>query len=87
MDDYLLRKLKNIGIVDRGPTKLKNVGHSYFYVDIKEAYGNADLLISPVKIGGGTNFKVLEAMASGVPVIALAGRMEAMSKRRKCILF
>jgi len=49
-----------------------------FVSDIKEAYRKADVLISPVKIGGGTNFKVLESMASGVPVIALKGRMEAV---------
>lgn len=32
-------------------------------------YKKAFLLLSPIRIGGGTSFKILEAMASGVPVI------------------
>lgn len=32
-------------------------------------YQNAELLLAPIRIGGGTSFKILEAMASGVPVI------------------
>lgn len=49
-----------------------------FINDIRNAYKKADILISPVKIGGGTNFKILEAMAAGVSVIALEGRMAAL---------
>lgn len=49
-----------------------------FVEDIKEAYAASDILISPIKIGGGTNFKILEAMAAGVPVIAYKGRMDAV---------
>ncbi len=49
-----------------------------FVEDIKDAYAAADILISPVKIGGGTNFKILEAMAAGVPVVAYKGRMDAV---------
>ena len=32
-------------------------------------YQEADILLAPIRIGGGTSFKILEAMASGVPVI------------------
>ena len=32
-------------------------------------YQKADVLLAPIRIGGGTSFKILEAMASGVPVI------------------
>ena len=32
-------------------------------------YQNAYLLLAPIKVGGGTSFKILEGMASGVPVI------------------
>lgn len=46
--------------------------------NIKDAYQDADILVSPVKIGGGTNFKVLEAMAAGVPVVAYEDRSEAV---------
>ncbi len=34
-----------------------------------EIYEKAFLLLAPIRVGGGTSFKVLEAMASGVPVI------------------
>lgn len=37
--------------------------------DTSEIYEKADLLLAPIRIGGGTSFKILEAMASGVPVI------------------
>ncbi len=43
-----------------------------FVEDIRTAYAEADVFVSPVKIGGGTNFEILEAMASGVPVVALS---------------
>lgn len=37
--------------------------------NIEEELHNADLLIAPIRIGGGTSFKILEAMASGLPVV------------------
>lgn len=37
--------------------------------DIKTEYEKADVLIAPIRIGGGTKFKILEAMALGIPVI------------------
>ena len=37
--------------------------------DIRNAYHDADALLAPVRIGGGTRYKVLEAMATGLPVI------------------
>ncbi len=37
--------------------------------DIREEYNNADALLAPVRIGGGTRYKVLESMAVGLPVI------------------
>jgi polysaccharide biosynthesis protein PslH len=46
-----------------------------FIDEIKDAYYNADIFISPVKIGGGTNFKILEAMATGVPVVTFTPRV------------
>lgn len=49
-----------------------------FVSDIKSAYHQSDILISPVRIGGGTNFKVLEAMACGVPVIAHPTRVREL---------
>ena len=37
--------------------------------DIREAYQKATVLLAPLKSGGGTKYKILEAMASGVPVV------------------
>lgn len=47
-----------------------------FIEDIKDAYAQVDVFISPMRVGGGTNFKVLEAMACGVPVVALSQRIK-----------
>jgi glycosyltransferase involved in cell wall biosynthesis len=37
--------------------------------DIQEEYEKADVMLAPIRIGGGTKFKILEAMASGLPVV------------------
>lgn len=37
--------------------------------DIREAYQSSDLLIAPIYGGGGTRYKILEAMASGLSVV------------------
>ena len=38
--------------------------------DIRRAYALASILIVPLRMGGGIKFKVLEAMASGLPVVS-----------------
>lgn len=50
-----------------------------FVEDIREAYNAADILVFPIRIGGGTNFKVLEAMSSGVPVVAISSRLSGLN--------
>lgn len=37
--------------------------------NIESELHNADVLIAPIRVGGGTSFKILEAMASGLPVV------------------
>lgn len=37
--------------------------------DIQNEFHAADVLFAPIRVGGGTKFKILEAMASGIPVI------------------
>lgn len=37
--------------------------------DIRDAYANSDVLVAPILGGGGTRYKILEAMASGLPVV------------------
>lgn len=63
--------------------------HAYSYVsDIVPMYKNADIFISPVRIGGGTNFKVIEAMATGLPVVADSARLKGLGvKNGEDILF
>jgi len=47
--------------------------------DIRQAYQNADLLVTPIKGPGGTRLKILEAMASGLPVISTSVGIEGLS--------
>lgn len=51
--------------------KIIAIGGSYqsFAEDIVKEYHGADVLLAPIRIGGGTRYKILEAMASGLPVI------------------
>ncbi len=49
-----------------------------FVEDIIAEYRNADMLVFPIRIGGGTNFKVLEAMSLGVPIIANPARLSGL---------
>ena len=49
-----------------------------FIPRIQDAYEESDLVVAPVRLGGGTNFKVLEAMAAGVPVVSLPDRLEGL---------
>lgn len=50
-----------------------------FVDDLIPEYRNADILVFPVRIGGGTNFKVLEAMSLGVPIVAFPDRMSGLN--------
>jgi glycosyltransferase involved in cell wall biosynthesis len=37
--------------------------------DIQTEFHAADIMLAPIYVGGGTKFKILEAMASGIPVV------------------
>lgn len=37
--------------------------------DTAEIFNRSDILLAPIRVGGGTSFKILEAMASGVAVV------------------
>lgn len=37
--------------------------------ETEKIFAQADMLLAPIRVGGGTSYKILEAMASGVPVI------------------
>jgi len=46
--------------------------------DIRRAYLNSDVLLAPIKGSGGTRFKILEAMASGIPVVTTSIGIEGI---------
>ncbi len=46
--------------------------------DTAEIFKRADVLLAPIRVGGGTSYKILEAMASGVPVITTALGLEGI---------
>ena len=56
----------------------KRVIKKDFVDDLITEYRNADLLVFPIRIGGGTNFKVLEAMSLGVPIVAQPERLAGL---------
>ena len=44
------------------------VTYSGYVKDIVALYQQCDILLAPIRIGGGTKYKILEAMATGLPV-------------------
>lgn len=48
-----------------------------------DIYKNTDILLSPIKVGGGTSYKILEAMASGVPVVTSPLGIEGLHAQSK----
>jgi len=63
-------------IVGKNPTaeiinlsKKKDVQVDANIEDIRDAFGNASILLAPIRNGRGTKYKVLEAMASRLPVV------------------
>lgn len=49
--------------------------------DIRQVYQQADILLAPIRAGSGTKFKILEAMASGLPVITTPVGIEGIKAR------
>ncbi len=46
--------------------------------DIRQAYQNANLIVTPIEGPGGTRLKILEAMASRVPVVSTSVGVEGL---------
>ena len=71
-------------IVGRFPTpEIKNYENKTIKVfgnvdDIKNVYKKADILLAPIYGPGGTRYKILEAMASGIPVVTTNRGIEGL---------
>lgn len=57
----------------------KRVEIREFIPNILDAYHEADLMVAPIRLGGGTNFKLLEAFAAGLPVVSLPERLKGLA--------
>lgn len=53
-----------------------------FVPDIPTATANSHVLLCPIRIGGGTKYKILEAFAMGLAVVASETAVEGMHARR-----
>lgn len=49
--------------------------------DIRQAYYGADVLLAPIYGGGGTRYKILEAMACGTPVVTTKVGIEGLAAK------
>jgi sugar transferase (PEP-CTERM/EpsH1 system associated) len=47
--------------------------------DVRPFYHHADIALAPLRMGGGTRLKILEAMAAGVPVISTSVGAEGLA--------
>lgn len=56
--------------------------------DIRSLYASHDVLLAPFSYGGGTKFKILEAMASGALVVSTKAGVEGITvaNRRECLI-
>lgn len=77
-------------IVGRQPTKeIKKYAREDIKIlenitDIRQAYQQADLLLAPIRAGSGTKFKIIEALASGLPVITTSVGIEGINAVDGC---
>ena len=74
----------NLWIVGKNPTPvIKNLANSKILIDdkvedIRFAYQNSNVLLAPIFGPGGTRYKILEAMASALPVVTTKTGIEGI---------
>jgi len=61
--------------------KSEQIDISEGLADIRDAYRQAAVLVAPIKGPGGTRLKILEAMASGLPVVTTSVGAEGLGVR------
>ena len=82
-------KLPNtkLWIVGKFPTKeilgfaSKSIRVSQDIDDIRQTYREGDVLLAPIYGPGGTRFKILESMATGLPVVTTSTGIEGLGAR------
>lgn len=88
--ESVLKKLDlsdiEFSIIGKGSTQFQELNDpriktTEFIDDIRDAYYAAEMFVSPIRIGGGTNFKILEAMATGLPVVSFTDRVREIGAR------
>lgn len=55
--------------------------------DIHRYYESSHVLLAPIRVGGGTKYKILEAMASGCPIITTEKGVEGLTIHSKNEIF
>ena len=85
-----VKSLLKLWIVGRKiPQNIKDMGTENVIfdenapIDTTLIYKNADVLLAPLRVAGGTSFKILEAMASGVPVVTTPLGIKGIGARDK----
>lgn len=73
------------------PESIKRLGDSDVIFDENAPsdtsliYNNSFVLLAPIRIGGGTSFKILEAMGCGIPVITTSLGAEGITKGKEVV--
>lgn len=64
----------------------KNIVFDEHVLDTMEAYRRSYILLTPIKVGGGTSFKILESMAAGVPVVTTSLGAEGITNGSELVI-
>jgi polysaccharide biosynthesis protein PslH len=70
--------------------EMANTSNTFFFDQVEHIQTelqNADIMLAPIRIGGGTKYKLLEAMASGLPIITTKEGAEGLHARHNKELF